>query len=163
MSLQILAQYRMYLPLEQIFVALPLTNRSKTIPEKEVIKTLLSLQPNKAEHLGRRSNGRMTISPLERFISQTPPSRWEPLIDNATAEAYKRACARLIKRSNFEAAEKEMQRVLNGYRAECIFFKRDMSVVDERAKLFDATFRVLKNARPELDAACFLRVRSNGQ
>ena len=85
------------------------------------------------------------------------------MIDNATAEAYKRACARLIKRSNFEAAEKEMQRVLNGYRAECIFFKRDMSVVDERAKLFDATFRVLKNARPELDAACFLRVRSNGQ
>lgn len=163
MSLQILAQYRMYLPLEQIFVALPLTNRSKTIPEKEVIKTLLSLQPNKADHLGRRSNSRMAISPLERFISQTPPSKWEPLIDKAAATAYKCACARLIKRSNFEAAEKEMQRVLNGYRAECIFFERDMSVVDERAKLFDATFRALKNARPELDAACFLRVRSNGQ
>ena len=105
----------------------------------------------------------MAISPLERFISQIPPSTWEPLIDKASAAAYRRACARLEKRSDFEAAEKEMQRILNGYRAECIFFERDMSGVDEKAKLFDVTLRALKNAKPKLDAVCFLRVRSNGQ
>lgn len=92
MTLQTLAQYRMYLPLKQIFVTVPLTSRSKEIPEKEVVKTLLALRPNNANHLGRRSGGKMSMSPLERFISQTPPSTWEPLIDKASATAYKRAC-----------------------------------------------------------------------
>lgn len=163
MPLQTLAQYRMHLPLKQIFVTIPLTSKSKEIPEKEVVKTLLDLRPNNANHLGRRSGGKMAISPLERFISQTPPNAWEPLIDRASATAYKRACAKLEKRSDFEAAEKEMKRVLNGYRAECIYFERDMSVVNERVRLFDTTLRALKNAKPELDAVCFLRVRSNGQ
>ena len=162
MSLQALAQYRMYLPLKQIFIALPLTAKSKEVPEKEVVKTLLTLQPNNANHLGRRSSSKMSISPLERFITLTPPSSWEPLVDKYSALAYKRACARLEKRSDLEAAEKEMQRVLNGYRAECIYFERDMSGVNERAHLFDTTLRALKNAKPELDAVCFLRVRSNG-
>ena len=162
MTLQTLAQYRMYLPLKQIFVTVPLTTRSKEVPEKQVLNTLLKLQPNNASHLGRRGSGKMSISPLERFISRNPPSLWEPLVDKASAAAYKRACVRLEKRSDFEAAEKEMQRVLNGYRAECIYFERDMSGVDERAHLFDVTLRALKNAKPELDAVCFLRVRSNG-
>lgn len=162
MTLQTLAQYRMYLPLTQIFVTIPLTVKSKEVPEKYIINTMLALQPNNANHLGRRSGGKMSISPLERFISQTPPNTWEPLIDKASATAYKRACTRLEKLSDFEAAEKEMQRVLNGYRAECIYFERDMSGVDERAQLFDVTLRALKNAKPELDAVCFLRVRSNG-
>ncbi|OUO65611.1 hypothetical protein B5F55_16850 [Anaerotruncus colihominis] len=162
MTLQTLAQYRMYLPLKQIIVTVPLTARSKEVLEKEIINTLLALRPNSVNHLGRRGGSKMSISPLEHFISRTPPSTWEPLVDKASATAYKRACARLKKRSDFEAAEKEMQRVLNGYRAECIYFERDMSGVDERAHLFDVTLRALKNAKPELDAVCFLRVRSNG-
>lgn len=162
MPLQTLAQYRMYLPLKQMIVTVPLTARSKEVPEKEIIRTLFALRPNNVSHLGRRSGGKMSISPLERFISRTPPSTWEPLVDKASAVAYKRACARLEKRSGLEAAEKEMQRVLNGYRAECIYFERDMSGVDEKARLFDVTLRALKNAKPELDAVCFLRVRSNG-
>ena len=79
------------------------------------------------------------------------------------ATAYARARARLEKRSDLEAAEKEMQRVLNGYRAECIYFERDMSGVEEQERLFDMTLRALKNAKPVLDAVCFLRVRANGQ
>ena len=126
MPLQTLAQYRMYLPLKQIIVTVPLTARSKEVPEKEIINTLLALRPNSVNHLGRRGGSKMSISPLEHFISRTPPSTWEPLVDKASATAYKRACARLEKRSNFEAAEKEMQRVLNGYRSECISYEREV-------------------------------------
>ena len=81
MPMQTLAQYKMYLPLRQIFVAMPLNIKSKEIPEKEVVKTLLALRPNNAGHVGRRSAGRLSISPLERFISRTPPSTWAPLVD----------------------------------------------------------------------------------
>ena len=55
-----------------------------------------------------------------------------------------------------------MQRVLNGYRAECLYFERDTAIVEQKKEIFQATLRALKNAKPELDAICFLRVRSNG-
>lgn len=162
-TLQALAQYKMYLPLQQIFVAMPLNAPSKEVPEKEVINTLLELRPNNAGHLGRRGAGKMNISSLDRFINSTPPSKWEPLIDKVSGIAYKKACMRLEKRSDLDAAEHEMQRVLNGYRAECIYFERDMAIVKEKEKTFEMTLRALRNAKPELDAVCFLRVRSNGQ
>ena len=162
-SLQTLAQYRMYLPLQQIIVAMPLNARSKEVPEKEVVKFLLALKPGNAGHLGRRSGGRTGMSSLDRFINHTPPSTWEPLIDRVSERAYQRACMRLEKRAELDAAEREMQRVLNGYRAECIYFERDMDIVEEKEKIYEMTLRALKNAKPELDAACFLRVRTNGQ
>ena len=90
------------------------------------------------------------------------PTAFE-IIESYTASAYNRACVKLEKRSDLKAAEKEMQRVLNGYRAECIYFERDMSGVEEKARVFDVTLRALKNAKPVLDAVCFLRVRTNGQ
>lgn len=161
--LQTLSQYRMYLTLKQIVVVTPLNPQSREIPEKDVINILMRLQPKTAKHLGRRTAGRLSLSPLEQFICKTPPSAWEPLVDHCAANAYKRACTRLERRSDLEAAEKEMQRVLNGYRAECIYFERDMSGVDEKARIFDLTLRALKNAKPELDAACFLRVRTYEQ
>ena len=162
-SLQTLAQYKMYLPLKQIFVAMPLNGKSKEIPEKEVIALLNNLRCAAAKHVGKRSAPKLSISPLEKFISLTPPSTWEPLVDKYTEVAYKRACVRLEKRSDLTAAEKEMQRVLNGYRAECIYFERDLSGVEKRAREFDVTLRALKNAKPVLDAVCYLKVRSNGQ
>ena len=162
-TLQTLAQYKMYLPLQQIIVAMPLNAQSKEVPEKEVVKLLLGLKPGNAGHLGRRSGGHTGVSPLDKFINRTPPSTWEPLIDRVSERAYQRACVRLEKRSELDAAEREMQRVLNGYRAECIYFERDMAIVEDKEKIFEMTLRALKNAKPELDAACFLRVRSNGQ
>ena len=161
--LQTLSQYRMYLPLSQIYVAMPLNARSKEIAEKDAVKTLLGLRPKYANHLGKRGSGKMAMSPLERFISQTPPGTWEPLIDKVTDTAYKRACMRLEKRSELDAAEREMQRVINGYRAECIYFERDMDIVNEKERIFDLTLKALMEAKPELDAVCFLRVRTNGQ
>ena len=161
-SLQTLSQYKMYLPLQQIAVAIPLTAYSREVSEKEVINTLFSMTCRSAGHLGRRGAGHLSMSPLERFISQTPPSTWEPLMDKCSSVAYKKACVRMEKRSDLDSAEKEMQRVLDGYRAECIYFERDLTAVEERKFIFDATLQALKDAKPVLDAACFLRVRKNG-
>ena len=160
--LQTLAQYKMYLPLEQIMVAMPLTIKSKEVSEAEVLSTLINITPHNAGHLGRRGGGKFNSSPLEHFISKIPPSTWEPLIDRCSAVAYKRACSRLKQNCDLSAAEREMQRVLNGYRAECIYFERDTSAVDEKEHVFNLTLKALKNAKPTLDAVCFLKVRKNG-
>lgn len=161
-GLQTLAQYKMYLPLEQIMIPMSLTAQSRNIPEKDVLNTLLSLNWRTADHLGRRSAKRMAMSPLERFIAQTPPSQWEPLVDKCALSAYKKALIAMRENSDIASATKEMQRVLNGYRAECMYFERDDSIVEDKARVFNATLRALKSAKPVLDAACFLRVRKNG-
>ena len=102
------------------------------------------------------------MSSLETFISRTPPSAWEPLVDSIAKTAYKKAEKVIATDSNLAAARAEMQRVLNGHRAECLYFERDTAIVDQKKEIFQATFRALKNAKPELDAVCFLRVRTNG-
>lgn len=161
-GLQTLAQYKMYLPLEQILIPMSLTAQSRNVPEKDVFNTLLSLNWRTADHLGRRSAKRMAMSPLERFIAQTPPSQWEPLVDKCALSAYKKALIAMRENSDIASATKEMQRVLNGYRAECMYFEREDSIVEEKARVFNATLRALKSAKPVLDAVCFLRVRKNG-
>ena len=161
-GLQTLSQYRMYLPLEQIMIPMPLTEASRNIPEKDVINTLLSITDRNAEHLGRRSANRLATPPLERFIERNPPNHWEPLIENCSAAAYQRAVAAMRKASDLSSAKKEMQRVLNGYRAECMYFERDDRTIDEKLNTFRATLKALTSAKPVLDAVCFLRVRKNG-
>ena len=102
------------------------------------------------------------MSPLERFIAQTPPSQWEPLVDKCALSAYKKALIAMRENSDIASATKEMQRVLNGYRAECMYFEREDSIVEEKTRVFNTTLRALKSAKPVLDAVCFLRVRKNG-
>ena len=102
------------------------------------------------------------MSALEVFISRTPPAQWEPLVDRCNVKAYQYATNVMRKGSNLISAENEMQRILNGVRAECIYFGRDQSIVEEKEKAFTATLNALKAATPTLDAVCFLRVRANG-
>lgn len=161
-GLETLAQYRMYLPLHQIIVPFPLTVSSREVPKKDVVELLLSTPARQAEHLGRRSSARGMISPLESFIMKTPPNHWEPLIDRCTAKAYKYAYDVLAEEADYSSAEKEMQRVLNGYRAECVYFGRNESSVNAKENVFRLTLDALKSAVPELDAVCFFRVRKNG-
>ena len=160
-GLETLAQYRMYLPLEQIVIPIALTQKSRDIPKKDVIDTLFSLSVRSAEHLGRRNSSRTGISALEVFISKTPPAQWEPLVDRCTERAYQAATNLMHEGSNIISAENEMQRILNGVRAECIYFDRDQSIVAEKEKTFTATLNALKAASPVLDAVCFFRVRAN--
>ena len=161
-DLQTLSQYRMYLPLEQIMVCSPLTTYSKDVPEETILRKLSELKLNEATHIGRRSSKYGKMSSLETFISRTPPSAWQPLVDKISANAYRKAANIILRESNIADAKKEMLRVLNGYRAECLYFERDASIVAQKKEIFQATLRALRNAKPELDAVCFLRVRKHG-
>ena len=158
-NLHLLSRYRMYLPIEQVIITLPLTASSREVPQEEVIRKLFSLTYQNATHLGRRGASRMDKSPLEEFISANPPSQWEPLIDKYSASAYKRAVERIKQEADIKSATHEMQRVLNGYRAECLYFEREPHEIDDKVSAFQETLRSMKAAKPELDAVCFLRVK----
>ena len=60
------------------------------------------------------------------------------------------------------SALREMRRVVNGYRAECMFFDRSQEIVDEKERIYQATMEALKTSLPVLDAVCYLRVRKHG-
>ena len=55
-----------------------------------------------------------------------------------------------------------MNRIINGYRAEALYFDRDLEIVEEKAKISQTTLSVMKQAKPVLDSVCFLRVRKHG-
>ena len=55
-----------------------------------------------------------------------------------------------------------MRRVVNGYRAECMFFDRSQEIVEEKERIYQATMEALKTSLPVLDAVCYLRVRKHG-
>lgn len=161
-GLETLDQYKMYLPLEQIMITMPLNADSRKIPEQTVLDTLLNLRTQNADHMGQRSGTRFTRSPLERFISQFPPNLWEPLVDKFSNDAYKKACERMVEQADLKAASREMNRILNGYRAECLFFDRSQEIVQQKETIFNATLDALKTSKPVLDSVCYLRVRMNG-
>ena len=162
MGLQILAQYRMYLPLEQIMVTIPLTSDSRIVSEEQVLKTVDSLNWRNSQHLGRRSAGRLAMAPIDRFIARTPESKWEPLIDKCSEAAYRKAFRKMREASDLDTARKEMHRVMNGFRAEYAFFERQDSSLQEKDRIFRMTWKALCDARPVLDSVCFLRVRKDG-
>ena len=153
----------MYLPLNQIVVSLGLTESSRQIPENKVIQTILNMRLVNADHLGRRSAGRLVTSPLERFIMQFPAEKWAPIVDSCYKASLKYAAAKLKEEADLPAALNEMHRIVNGYRAECLYYDRDLKLADEKNRVFEATFNTLKTAKPVLDAVCYLRVRSNEQ
>ena len=83
-------------------------------------------------------------------------------MDKLSKAAYVKAIERMKEQADLSAALREMRRVVNGYRAECIFFNRSQEIVEEKEAIYQTTMEALKTALPVLDAACYLRVRKNG-
>ena len=68
----------------------------------------------------------------------------------------------MVEQADLKAASREMNRILNGYRAECLFFDRSQEIVQQKETIFNATLDALKTSKPVLDSVCYLRVRMNG-
>ena len=160
-DLQTLSQYRMYLPLEQIVIPIALGVASQDVPEKTVLEIIERLNVSNAKHLGKRGAGRFGSSAMEQFIRRFPPNAWEPLVDKCSAIAMKRAEIKLKEEADIATAKNEMQRIINGYRSECLYFGRDMGVVERFKEIYSKTLKALAAAKPVLDAVCYLRVRIN--
>ena len=162
-SLRILEQYKMFLPLNQIMILMPLTSSSKVVQNQMVLDTVLHAKANQLYHLGRRGrDSRHSYSPLEEFILQTPPDIWEPIIKRYTKKAFQKALEQIRENTDFDTARDEMQRVIHGIRSECLYFEKDDSTIKDKVEIFNATLRAIRRARPVLDATCYIGVRKHG-
>ena len=157
-SLRILQQYRMFLPLEPIFIPVGLTADSRKVPDRDIYNLLQSVPAYSAEHLGRRGGFMGGPSPLDTIKANISPN----LMKDAYQKAKRDAKAEMNRQSQLMEAEREMERILNGLRAECRFLHRDDAHIQEKERAFSLTLDAMKRARPVLDACCFLEVRKNG-
>ena len=108
LGVQTLAKYKMYLPLNQIIVTIPLTKTSQTVPEKRIIQAMMNATEHSVAHLGRRSSARGMASPIENFILNMPADVWEPLVEKCTIRAKNKAIALMNEQSDSAAAKSEM-------------------------------------------------------
>lgn len=159
-NLQILSQFRMFLPLEQMVIFIPITKASANVPEDKVRLIMSeSRRVSSATHLGQRSEGRFqATSTLEKFINSYPADEWGDLVTKAERRAKEKAKSAFIEYSDLQTAKREIKRIVNGYRAECLYFGKDMSDVEDKRKAYKLAYEALIHSKLNLDSACFLRV-----
>ena len=158
-NVKILSQFRMFLPLEQLVVIVPLEDDSANVPEDR-LKLLFteSWRIKRATHLGERGGSRMVSSPLERFIEGFPPDEWQSLVIHSERRAREKAKAMFLENADLATAKREIQRIINGYMAECTYFGKDEDVVEEKRTAYKLAYNALANSRRIIDSVCFLRV-----
>lgn len=164
LSPQILAQFRMFLPLDQITVYIP-TKASSDIPE-EKIKLYMTEKHiiTNAKHLGQRKMERYSsTSPIIRFMKDHPVDDWTAFVTKAENIAREKAKVLFNTNTKLEILIKEIKRIKYGYKAECLYFGKDMIDVEFKQEAYNLAYMALKNSKLILDSACFLRVvQKNG-
>jgi ATP-dependent helicase HepA len=160
LNVQILSQFKMFLPLEQLVVFVPLNAESVNVQEKNLKKILSeSWKIRSANHLGKRGNFKsIATSPLEKFINAFPPSEWKSIVQRAERRAREKAKVLFSESSDLPTAKREIGRIINGYLSEALYFGKDESVVEEKRNAYKKAYYALTHSRLVLDSACFLKV-----
>lgn len=162
LNAQIISQFRIFLPLEQLVIFVPLTQNSTEVPERELKNILAeSWKIRSAIHLGQRGDNSVATSSLKRFINNHPVDDWSNLVKNSERWARERAKTMFMEQSDLKTAKREIQRIINGYMAECVYFGKDEAIIEEKRIAYKLAYGALTRSRLVLDSACFLKVVKN--
>ena len=162
-SPKILSQFRIFLPLKPIMVAIPLSKGSMEVPEEKVLALLdQSWKVRAGTHLGQRSGHTEGTSKLQQFISQYPEDIWHHHVDNAFRQAKKLALESLKDCSDLPGARREISRLISGRRAECAYFGKDEQETEKEVAMYQNAWEAIKSSKLALDSVCFLKVYNNG-
>lgn len=157
-SLHLLSQFRMYLPMEQIKVFIPLTAESKEVSE-EKLRAFLANKQNimNAVHLGARKTSKSGYARLERFMIENPEDSWHDVVDAAERVATVRARTKAGERAELKTAKREMIRILNGLESVCLYLGKDFSQVEDMREQYKAVYHALTNFHVTVDSVCLIR------
>lgn len=157
--LRLLAQFRMYLPMEQIRVFIPLTVRSKTVDEK-LLNEFVADKQNilHAIHCGSRKNTKSGYSKLESFIMANPEESWKSIVDSAESAAKMKAKKAALEGADLSTAKREIIRIINGFESTCLYLGKEVTGVKEIKRQYIEVFNALSNFHVELDSVCLMRI-----
>lgn len=157
-SLHLLSQFRMYLPMEQVKVFIPLTAGSKEVSE-EKLRAFLADKQNimNAVHIGSRKPLKSGYARLERFMIENPEDSWRNVVNAAERAATARARKKAGELAELKTAKREMIRILNGLESVCLYLGKDLSQIESIREQYKAVYHALVNFHVTVDSVCLMR------
>lgn len=148
-SIKLLSQFRMYLPMKQVVVFVPFL-RSENVSDEELSKYLFDVNTIfHAQHLGKRSG---SPSPLESFIEMYPQEEWEEIVDRTSKISKDLARKKAFELADLEAAKKEIDRIVSGYESGYLYLGKDMEKIKRIKDKYEAVYYALANPVLTLDS-----------
>lgn len=154
---QLMSQFRMYFPLQQITVGVALDHT--ILPQERLESLLTPWNLRKADHLGRRGRDTLRgVSPLKQFKQQYPRAEWHIMIQQAFDIASKEAMKQYGKNAELSAADEEMKRVLYGHISEYRYLHKDEEELKGLKEQYGIVKKAMHKVKLQLDSACFMVV-----
>lgn len=151
-SIQLLSQFRMYLPMKQIIVFVPF-GKCDDVSDNELVDYLFDKRNIiNADHLGKRSGKRGQISALERFMEIHHKDEWETIVAKVSKISRDKACKQAMELADFESAKREIDRIVSGYESEYIYLGKDMEKVAKIKQKYEVVYFALSNPVLSLDS-----------
>ena len=151
-SIQLLSQFRMYLPMKQIIVFVPF-GKCDDVSDNELVDYLFDKRNIiNADHLGKRSGKRGQISALERFMEIHHKDEWETIVTKVSKISRDKACKQAMELADFESAKREIDRIVSGYESEYIYLGKDMEKVAKIKQKYEVVYFALSNPVLSLDS-----------
>lgn len=150
--IQLLSQFRMYLPMKQIIVFVPF-GKCDAVDDKQ-LEAFLFDKKNiiNAGHIGERSSKRGEPSSIEKFMEAYPEDDWEPIVSKVAMTARSKARKQAMEGADLEAAKREIDRIVSGYESEYIYLGKDMEKIAEIKKKYEAVYYALSNPILTMDS-----------
>jgi len=150
--IQLLSQFRMYLPMKQIIVFVPF-GKCDAVDDKQ-LEAFLFDKKNiiNAGHIGERSSKRGEPSSIEKFMEAYPEDDWEAIVSKVAMTARSKARKQAMEGADLEAAKREIDRIVSGYESEYIYLGKDMEKIDEIKKKYEAVYYALSNPILTMDS-----------
>lgn len=150
--IQLLSQFRMYLPMKQIMVFVPF-GKSDDVDDKQLEDFIFDKKNIiNAGHIGERSGKRGQPSSLERFMETYPKDDWESIVSKVATTARAKARKQAKEIADLESAKREIGRIVSGYESEYIYLGKDMKKIDEIKKKYEAVYFALSNPILTIDS-----------
>lgn len=151
-SIQLLSQFRMYLPMNQIIVFVPFSGY-ENVSERLLEEYLFDVHNiYDADHIGKRTGKRGTVPPLEAFIQEHPEDEWNMTVKRISKMARDKAGKKVIELSDFETAKREIIRIVNGYESEYLYLGRNMEKIQTIREKYEAVYYALSHPVITLDS-----------
>lgn len=159
-----LAEFRAYLPMEQIVNFYPVQPVYASIPVEEILALLRKRHViRKARYLGRRQGSQKGPAELGKFIKMYPSHEWGEWVREARKVCRKQARNEVNDQWDYSTAVEEAHRIVMADSVSQRFFNQKPVNDDYVRRTYTAVLEALKNFRVELDSAIYLRVRNHDE
>lgn len=150
--IQLLSQFRMYLPMKQVIVFVSI-RKGDNVPDEELIDYIFEKRNvQNADHIGQRSGKRGEMSPLERFMEAYPESEWQETVRKVGRISRDKAKKKAIELADLSGAKREIDRIVSGYESEYIYLGKDMDNLKSIKSQYEAVYYALSNPVISLDS-----------